>query len=139
MKKKTITSSVSLFVVLITAFSIFYFSPSQRTKRATVILYKSKSFSQSEVESAIECVKNRVLKLDHSYLKKIWNDESLTNEKAREYKRSRKDGSNVIVVCSTYHAGSDMTRPKMVFDEYIWILVRDSETDDWRINNHGAY
>mgnify|MGYP000861100821 FL=1 len=137
MKKIIILCLIILSIVSISIVALLhYFSYPERTKRATTALDESQKFSQSEVEAAAKCVYDYFLNKDDMYLKKLWYDEESSTLDVKSYMTAGKgltngvDESNVIVLYTDHHAGQN-------YNKYVWILIRDNKTDDWRIDDSG--
>ena len=146
MKKKRIIiiCLIVLCVAAIAAALIHYFSYPERTKRALIDLGESQKFSQSEVEAAAQCVYDHFANSSDLYLKRLWYDEEESNRAVTSYMTTGSgaenvvDEANVIVLFTDYHTGMNyITGPNMDYEKFGWILVRDSETGEWRIVGSG--
>ena len=93
---------------------------------------------QSDVEAAAKCVYEAFLNSDEVYLKKLWYDEESSNYHAKGYVADGIDELNVIILFTDHHTGySNLTHPNFDFEKHLWILMRDSRDDEWRIVANG--
>jgi len=109
----------------------------------------STKFSVTEIEEAMNLVKERFIA---SYrgceLLQLWYDEIRSEQLINGYMsngRGRTNGvtrDDVIVLFSNFYAGSRACMtfiPNTTHREWIWILIRDSEDDSWRIDDWGRF
>jgi len=106
----------------------------------------SDNFSVEEIEEAINRVKEKFVGFRGCELLQLWYDEKSSEDRIESYMRSgggRTNGvsrENVIILFSNFKAGSraEMTfNQNTVYEDWMWILIRDGENDPWRIDDWG--
>lgn len=78
------------------------------------------------------------LNSDDMYLKKLWYDEESSNYHVKGYVADGIDELNIIIFFTDHHTGySNLTHPNFDYENHLWILMRDSRNDEWRIVANG--
>lgn len=119
---------------------------SYNRKVVDVEIGQSSIFSKEEINDAVETVKNH-FSFEGAALTKIWYDQEkdyhlsesyLTNGKG-SINNSKKE--NTIVLLSNFDVGflgvSPALNANSTYSDYQWVLIRDSQTDSWRIDDSG--
>lgn len=142
---KKILSYVCLILI---AFSVVGCSQKGNTKDVTINIGKSSKFSKDELNSAVTCVKNRFNKeFDGCTLTYLWYDEVKSNETVTGYLAhgggsiNKAKSENVVVLYSNFKVGSSYAGGSLnknsTYTNYLWILVRDSKSGDWHVDDVG--
>ena len=118
-------------------------------RKTNVIIGKSTKFTQEEVQEAISCViENFEEKFPGCYLKKLWYEEEKSNAEIVSYmiwgkgSRNGVEKENVIVLFSNFYVNKSGGRygslnPNSYYKDFNWILIRDSKTGNWKIDDSG--
>lgn len=140
MKKKLIPIAC---VVLVFCVGLFYFRIN-----TIVDIGKSTKFSKEEIQAAVDCViKNFKTNFKGCDLKKIWYDENESDAEIGAYMnfgRGSVNGvkeENVIVLFSNFYVNSNggdgSLNRNSTYPHWSWILIRDSKTGNWKIDDSG--
>lgn len=115
--------------------------------KTNIKIGESQKFSQDEIESAMDCVKETFnLNFDDCTLTDLWYEEEASNKVMRMYKNSGRgsingvDESNVIVLHSNFKVGSNQDTvftPNSVYFNWSWTLIRDGESGEWVADEWG--
>lgn len=107
---------------------------------------ESTKFSEEEVKEAINTVIND-FDFKGCTLKKVWYDEEKSDYATKGYLGTGKGAvngvksENVIVVFSEFDVdssgGDGSFEPNSTYDNWQFILIRDSKINDWKINDWG--
>lgn len=139
MKKLTLIACI----VLVFAAGLLYF------KSHTVVdIGKSTRFSKAEVQTAVDCVvTNFKSNFKGCDLLKIWYDENESDGEIVSYMtfgRGSINGvkkENVIVLFSDFYVnpngGDGSLNQNSIYSDFNWVLIRDSKTGNWRIDDSG--
>jgi hypothetical protein len=107
--------------------------------------YKSTSesfanFSEAEVNAAISCLKEAYPNLiPNGELTNVWYDTSQSHSRIQYYNISDRldaEPKNIMVLSSDIkinYGGNDSIEVTYMISDFYWILVRDSDTDNWRV------
>ncbi|WP_345788634.1 DUF4829 domain-containing protein [Desulfitobacterium chlororespirans] len=109
---------------------------------------ESTKFSKEEVQTAVNCViENFEESFKGCYLLKLWYDEKESNSEFVTYMSFGKGSvngvkkENVIVLFSNFYVGGTggkgSLNPYSLYNDRNWILIRDSESGNWRIDDSG--
>jgi hypothetical protein len=142
-KKLLIAFTVIALCLIISACT----SANGRIENVDITVGTSDRFSAVEIEEAINLVKEKFISdFRGCELLQLWYDEENSENAVESYMRTgrgRTNGiseENVIVLFSNFKAGSraDMTfNRNSIYEEWMWILIRDSENDSWRVDDWG--
>jgi len=106
----------------------------------------SVKFNSTEIEDAIECIKDEFLDFTDCELVNLWYDEATSNKKIESYLisgggRDKNIGEeNIIIFLSNFNTGSraEMTmNQNSTYSHWQWILIRDSEAGEWTVAAFG--
>jgi len=98
----------------------------------------SDKFSESEIESAVNCVLDSFKEADGCKLLKLWYDEEKSNSQIGRYVNDGVEEANVIIIFSDYKTDSThITGPNQTFNNWMSILIRNNPNDEWRIDDSG--
>lgn len=141
--KKTIFSLL-LIIVLIT---IVIYSQYGKVTNVQVSIEDSMKFSEEEINEAVIAVKRKFKDFQGSELTELWYSENKSNELTNEYMNYGKGSSNgiteenVIVLLSNFEVnsrgGDGSFEPNSTYSDWKWILVRDNDSDNWRVDDWG--
>lgn len=118
-----------------------------KTDGVDISIGKSVKFRKAEIRSAVDCVIRKFWDFSGCTLTKIWYDEEWSNRVVESY-ISNGNGSqngvksdNVIVLFSDFDVdstgGDGSFEPDSTCTGWNWILIRDSETSGWRVDDWG--
>ena len=112
-----------------------------------ISISSSTKFSDSEITSAIDCAKKKFKDFKGCTLTRIWYDEEKSNILIPGYLSSGKGSinnvteDNVIILLSEFDVdssgGDGSMNPNYTYTDWNWIVIRDSKTDDWRVDDWG--
>lgn len=107
---------------------------------------ESTKFSKQEIEDAIKKVKSG-FPYPGATLTKIWYDEEISNDLIVDYLETgmgvvnKVKAENVIILLSNFEVGSigvsPTLNPNSTYTDYQWTLIRDSQTNEWKVNTWG--
>lgn len=107
---------------------------------------ESNTFEEAEIKDAIDTV-NKEFNVQGATLKKLWYDEEVSDEEAVNYLETGKgtgseiEVENVIVILSEFDvddSGDDGSfEPNKTYEDWQFVLIRDSETSNWVIDDSG--
>ncbi|WP_042274580.1 DUF4829 domain-containing protein [[Clostridium] dakarense] len=138
---------ISFFSIILIVFSLVGCNQLGKTNDAKVTIGKSVKFSEKEIEDAIECVKDKFKSFQGCDLTDLWYDEDRSNTLVDDYLKyglGSENGStaeNVIVLMSNFNVGSSggdgSFEPNSTYSDWQWVLVRDSKTSKWKVDDWG--
>lgn len=106
----------------------------------------STQFTEKEIAEAINTVKDN-FKFPASTLTKIWYNEEESDKFSKLYLESGKGSingvkpENVIVLLSNFDVDDSgdnpVLNPDSTYENYQWVVIRDNNTSDWRIDDWG--
>ena len=106
---------------------------SGKVNNAEVIIGNSNKLSQTEIEEAMSAVKVKFRDFKGCNLTKLWYDE----QRSDDYD----EGENTIVLLSNFDtnkaAGSQGFNTNSNYAYWMWILKRESKSDNWKIVDWG--
>jgi len=106
----------------------------------------SHEFSDAEIASAENAIIEEFKNWEGCELIKLYYDEEKSNIEVEDYMVSGKgavvkvEKSNIIVFFSDFNAGNcgDIgLTPNTTYTDWTWILIRDSETSEWKVDEWG--
>ena len=131
----------TIFLVYIMAFCVLLSSCTQYASNvsgAKISIGESKIFSKSEIESAIDKVK---IKFGKSFtvckLTDLWYDE---NSPLVSYEINTGEGLEIRLLSNFTTNGygpNDGFSANSTYTKFMWILVRESTSDDWTVKDWG--
>lgn len=138
---------ISFFSIILIVFSLVGCNPAGKTNDTKVTIGKSVNFSEKEIEYATECVKEKFKNFQGCNLTDLWYDEDKSNTLVDDYLKyglGSENGStaeNVIVLMSNFNVGfsggDGSFEPNSTYADWQWILVRDSKTSKWKVDDWG--
>ncbi len=106
---------------------------SGKVNYAEVTIEHSDKFSETEIAEAIHLVKAKFKDFRGCNLTKLWYDE----EKSNEYAASK----DTLVLLSSFETGKSAVaqgfNPNSNYDNWMWILTRENESENWEIIDWG--
>jgi len=103
-------------------------------------------FTEQEIEQAIKIVENDFA-FPAASLTKVWYEEKESNKLSKLYLESGRgsvngtEPGNVIVLLSNFDVDDSgdnpVLNPSSTYENYQWILIRDDQTSDWKIDDWG--
>lgn len=139
---------VIIFICLIlVVFSLMYCKQVGKTNNVSVNIGKSNKFSEEEINNATSCVKKKFKDFKGCTLTELRYDEEESNNFIKGYLSNGKGSvngvkaENVIVFLSNFDVdssgGDGSLNPNSTYSNWNWILIRDSKTDNWRVDDWG--
>lgn len=118
-----------------------------KTDNVVVNIGATDKFSKNEVNDAVNCVKESFKSFKGCTLTKLWYDEKKSNQCIEGYLKNGRGSvngvkpENVIVLLSNFDVdssgGNGGVNPNSTYDNYNWILIRDSKADNWKVDDRG--
>lgn len=118
-----------------------------KTDNVVVNIGATDKFSKNEVNDAVNCVKKSFKSYKGCTLTKLWYDEKKSDQFIEGYLKNGRGSvngvkpENVIVLLSNFDVdssgGDGSLNPNSTYDNYNWILIRDSKTDNWKVDDRG--
>lgn len=141
--KKMIFSLCLILVVI----SLVAFKQVGRTNKVVVSIEKSNKFSETEINDAINRVKKKTKDFKGCNFTKLWYDDEKSNNFIKGYLTNGKGSvngvkaENVIVLLSNFDVdssgGDGSLNPNSTYSDWNWILIRDSKTSNWKVDDWG--
>jgi len=135
------------FLMAVLSLAACAFAPAGITKNAVVTLGESQKFSEDEVQAAADSILKKFRDFKGCDLKRLWYDEEKSDREADSYMFGGKGSENgvkkenVIVLFSNFYVGSTGGdggfQPDADYRDWNWIVIRDSKTDKWRVDDWG--
>lgn len=118
------------------------------TKNVSTNIGESNKFSEVEISDAISSVKEKFKKdFQGCTLTDLWYDEEFSNRFVEGYLKGGRGSlnnvkrENVIVLSSNFDVdssgGDGSLEPNSTYTSWSWVLIRDSKTDKWRVDDWG--
>ncbi len=133
--------------LILMIFSLVACKQAGKTNKVVISTSESAKFSKMEVNAAINCVKKKFKDFEGCNLTKLWYDEERSNSIIEGYLSNGKGSvnnvkaENVIVLLSNFDVdssgGDGGFNPNSAYSNWNWILIRDSKTDNWRVDDWG--
>lgn len=137
MRKIIIGVFIGLILVNVTSYT-----KKVTSEDITIEVGTSSKFTEDEIRKAIACVKDN-FGFPASTLTKIWYDEETSNAYVEGYLKSNDsvEGKNIIIILSDFYVDNSGDNPVLnrdtLYESMMWILIRDTETSNWEIKDHG--
>ena len=137
-----------LLIILLLAFSLASCKQNESNKLKGVIteVGHSDKFSEKEIKEAINTVKDE-FDFEGCTLKKVWYEQEKSDYATSAYLGTGKgsingvEPENIIVVFAEFDVdskgGDGSFKPNSTYDNWQFILIRDSAKDDWKIDDWG--
>ena len=140
MGKKKFVVIIIVLLIVAGAFVVteFYLGDNGKTDNVRIGQIDSSKFSSDEIDAAMNCVIDK-FKADFSgcELTDLWYDEEFSNTRIAE----SYDIDNTIVILSNFNVDSNGAslglNPDSTYTDWMWILTRDSEKDQWTAKDWG--
>jgi len=133
--------------LILVAFSLVAYKQAGKTNNVAVNIEKSDKFSENEINNAVNCVKKKFKDFRGCNLTKLWYDEKKSNNFIEGYLSNGKGSvngvkvENVIVLLSNFNVNSSGGiggfNPNSTYSNWNWILIRDSKTGNWKVDDWG--
>lgn len=134
------------FCYALSVFSLVACNKGNISKDISIEISESTKFSKDEIESAIENVKSN-FSFDGATLTKVWYEEEKSDYLVDAYMENGLgltngvEEENVIVILSNFDVddsgNNPVLTPNTTYSDYQWILIRDSEKAEWKIDDFG--
>jgi hypothetical protein len=136
----------SLCLVLV-VFSLAACKQVGKTNNVVVSIEKSNKFSEEEINDVINSVKIKFKDFEGCNLTKLWYDEEKSNKAIEGYLINGKGSvngvkaENVVILLSSFDVdstgGDGSFSPNSTYSYWNWILIRDSKTGKWKVDDWG--
>ena len=133
--------------LIIVAFSLMAFNQVGKTNNVVTKIEKSDKFSKEEINDAINCVKKKFKDFNGCNLTQLQYAEEKSNNFIEGYLSNGKGSvngakaENVIVLLSNFKVdssgGDGSFNPNSTYSNWNWILIRDSKTGNWKVDDWG--
>lgn len=140
--KKVKKIFVVLFMLIMC--SLLYACKSKENVDDVEITYgESELFSDSEIENAVDAIKEKFKDFEGCELIKIWYDEGKSKLEAERYltKENGMKKENIIIFYSDFKVDSSgknpVLNPDSTYTDWMWILTREDITKDWTVKDWG--
>lgn len=117
------------------------------TSNVEVNIGESVKFGEEEINDAINCVKKKFKDFEGCNLTKLWYDEEKSNNFIEGYLKNGKGSvndikaENVIVLLSDFYVdssgGDGSLNPNSTYSNWNWILIKNSKTGNWEVDDWG--
>ena len=138
---------ISCLTVILVLLSFAACQNTGKTEYVAVEVGKSAKFSEAEINNAIKQIKVKFKDFKGCTLKKLWYDEDTSNSMIDGYLKNGKGSvngakaENVIILLSDFDVdssgGDGSLEPNSTYSSWNWILIRDSETGSWIVDDWG--
>ncbi|MDQ0230196.1 DUF4829 domain-containing protein [Metabacillus malikii] len=142
MKVKVLT-----VVALVSLISIVYHIYTGKVNQVQVTIGESNKFTDEEINEAVVAVKKKFHAFQGCTLTELWYSEEESNERVIDYLNYGTETpneikeDNIIVLLSNFDVnssgGDGSFEPNSTQTKWQWILIRDSATDKWRVEDWG--
>ncbi|WP_197277492.1 DUF4829 domain-containing protein [Bacillus sp. FJAT-27245] len=133
--------------VIVAVLAILFYTQIGKTYNASVNIEKSQKFSTEEINDAVKAVKRNFWSYRGCELTDIWYSEKDSEKEIEGYLKHGRGASNgvnpenAIVLFSNFKVNSwgaeETFEPNSTHTGWKWILIRDSKTDNWRVDDRG--
>lgn len=137
---------IIIFLIITLLFSLVACNKSDVNRDLIIDIEDSTKFTKEEVSEAIDLVVEN-FSFPASTLTKVSYDEETSNELVNVYIQYGKGSvngvkpENVIVILTDFDVDDSgdnpVLNPSSTYTDYQWILIRDSKTSDWIIDDWG--
>ena len=138
-----------IFVLCISLSACYDSEEAGTTENAELDYGNSILYSEAEIQSAFDAVLIKFEDFRGCDLKRLWYDEEqsdkdiqrdISSSGSNTIKNSGAEPGNIMVLYSDWRTGEssdDGTPPDFDYFDFTWILIRNSETDDWELTSWG--
>ena len=141
---------VIIVLIVFCVSSLFFynvFTDKGVTIKCVTSMTESEIFTEKEIEKAMAAVKTKFRDFEGCELLELTYDEEFCKREVESYMNNGKGSSNgvktenVLILKSSF----DSVRPKgdrglttgITYNGWIWILIRDSENGNWKVDDWG--
>ncbi len=140
MKKGKITILIISIILITSLLAFFMMKESSNTKDAKIDIGKSNTYTESEINDAINIVLAK-FKQFPATLDKIWYDEEKSNKESKEWAKQYNADEAIVLFSNfkTYKGEKSINNGFNPDSEYInwnWILVRNNK-GKWYLKDWG--
>lgn len=137
--------SIGLLFCFLLSFTACSHNPG-KADDVKVTIGESVDFSKDEIQKAVNAVTHKFRDFEDCELLSLWYDEQESDDEVQAYLLSGRGSvngakaENVIVLFSDFYAGENAEggfNPDSDYEGWNWILIRDSKTSDWRVDDWG--
>ena len=138
---------VSFLCLILVVVSFVVYKQVGKTDNVVVSIGATDKFSENELNDAVNCVEKSFKSYKGCTLTKLWYDEKKSDQFIEGYLKNGRGSvngvkpENVIVLLSNFDVdpsgGDGSLNPNSTYDNYNWILIRDSKTDNWKVDDRG--
>jgi len=138
--------SITFLCLILMIFSLVACKQSGSKDNVIVEVGQSTKFSKKEINAAMDCVIDN-FEFPACTLKKVLYDEEKSNTLISGYLSNGRGSvngvkaENVIILLSTFYVdgsgNNPVLNPDSTYTDYQWILIRDSKTSKWKIDDQG--
>ena len=118
-----------------------------KPEETPVVIQETTKFTAAEIDAAMECVREEFKNFAGCELTDLWYDEKESNAILESYmkhgggSKNGVDEKNVVVLLSNFdvaESGADGSfEAGTTYDDWNWILIRNGETDSWKVDDWG--
>lgn len=118
-----------------------------KTSNVKVSIEKSESFSEEEINDAVETVKTHFRGFSGCTLTDIWYDESDSTKLVDDYLKygagleNNASIENSIGLKSNFDVGSSggdgSLEPNSTYTDWTWVLIRNNKNSNWKVQESG--
>ena len=127
--------------VVVLAMACLAFSACASKVGGKVTMGASEKFTEAEIQAAADCAKEAFALYEGCELIEMWYDEAKSDEAITRYTTVRDNAENVMVLFSDFEVDDSGVNPVLTpgttYTDYMWIMVRDSETGEWTVVDRG--
>jgi len=124
--------------------SLLYACKSNENSDDIEITYgESEQFSDSEMEDAVDAIKEKFKDFEGCELIKIWYEESKANFEIERYltRENSMKRENIIIFYSDFKVDSTgrnpVLNPDSTYTDWMWVLTREDITKEWTVKDWG--
>lgn len=135
-----IVCSLILYLVLLT-----FYAPNGKVNKAKIDYSTSEKFDDTKLQSAVNCVLSEFKEYKGCTLLNLWYDEQKSDYYLEEYFSNNNINykkEDIIILYSDFKVNftggeGGSFKPNSTYNNWIWVLVRDSKTDSWIVISSG--
>lgn len=138
--KRGILLIVCILVSLSLILCLCYSRHLGKTNEVVTIIDESDRFNLEEIEDAMSTVKKFFRSFYGCSMEKIWYNDNISEKNIEKYTTDISDRNNVILILCTFKTGDNCPaglKENTVYKSYQWLLIRDNENSQWRIEENG--
>jgi len=138
---------LSIICLILICFTLVACSREGKSDEVIITIGESDQFSEKETNEAIESIKEKFKDFEGCELTDLWYDEEKSNSFIEGYMESGHgsingvSAENVIVLLSNFDVDSSGAEggfdPNSTYSNWNWILIRDSKTSEWQVDDWG--